>query len=61
MWEAVETEAGKIGVAKTEEGRKEKRSGKEVRGERGKEKRKEKTQRIEDGDQKGSREIGDLG
>jgi len=36
MWEAVETKARKIRVAKTKGGRKERRSGKEERRERGK-------------------------
>ena len=56
----METEIGKIGVAKAKRGRKERGSRKEVRRERRKEKEKTK-ERKKNGSEKSSRRVGDLG
>ena len=59
IWEAVETEAREVRVAKTERRREKRRSKKEIGGEGRKEKEKT-TKRKEDRSKKSSRRMGDL-
>jgi len=61
VWKAVETKAGKIGMAKTKGGRSERRSRKEIRREEREKAEKETKERKNDRGEKSSRRIGDLG
>ena len=60
MWKAVETKAGKTGVAKAKRRRGKRRSRKETRS-KGGEKEKETKKEKDDGGKEGSRRMGDLG
>jgi len=60
MWEAIETKAGKTGVAKTK-GRRSKRGSREKMRRESGEIEKEAEKEKDDGSKKGSRGLGDLG